>query len=494
MKILVLNGSPRPNGNTAAMVSAFVTGAVASGHKVSVVNVCQKNIHGCLGCEYCHTKGNGSCIQNDDMQKVYPLLEQAEMIVLASPIYYHGFSGQLQCTLNRIYALDKPKKLRRAALFLSSEDRNVYEGAIYTYRNSFLGYLKLEDMGIYIAFGNQNKSEELLNKLNAFGRSLMDIHEEGYSMGGHIAALSDSVTRKKVVYKNRYGMDITGELYHSKDLDMTQKHPALIVGAPYGGVKEQGPCVYGNELAQRGFVVLTFDQSFMGESGGFPRNVSSPDIFTKNFSAAVDFLGLQPLVDRKKIGTIGICGSGGFALSAAQMDTRIKAVATASMYDMSAAVRGNMDKAALQAAKEQLSAQRWVDAENSYPEYLPGFPERPIEEVPADIPEPDAEWMRFYAVKRGHHPNARGGFTTTSVLTMMNYPLLAHIDEISPRPILFVVGDRAHSKFFSENAYAAALEPKELYEVADAEHIDLYDRTDRIPFEKLAEFFKTNMK
>ena len=164
------------------------------------------------------------------------------------------------------------------------------------------------------------------------------------------------------------------------------------------------------------------------------------------------------------------------------------------MYDMSAAVRGNMDKAALQAAKEQLSAQRWVDAENSYPEYLPGFPERPIEEVPADIPEPDAEWMRFYAVKRGHHPNARGGFTTTSVLTMMNYPLLAHIDEISPRPILFVVGDRAHSRFFSENAYAAALEPKELYEVVDAEHIDLYDRTDRIPFEKLAEFFNINLK
>ena len=117
-----------------------------------------------------------------------------------------------------------------------------------------------------------------------------------------------------------------------------------------------------------------------------------------------------------------------------------------------------------------------------------------MEEVPADIPEPGAEWIRFYAVKRGHHPNTRGGFTTTSVLTMMNYPLLAHIDEISPRPILFVVGDRAHSRFFSENAYAAALEPKELYEVVDAEHIDLYDRTDRIPFEKLAEFFNINLK
>ena len=313
-------------------------------------------------------------------------------------------------------------------------------------------------------------------------------------MSGHIAALNDSVTRKKVVYKNRYGLEIMGELYYAKDMDLTQKHPVLIVGAPYGGVKEQEPCVYGNELAQRGFVVLTFDQSFMGESGGFPRNVSSPDIFTENFSAAVDFLGLQTFVDREKIGAIGICGSGGFALSAAQMDTRIKAVATASMYDMSVAVRGGQDRAALQTVKTQLAAQRWKDAENGYPEYLPGFPERPIEEVPANIPEPDAEWMRFYAVKRGHHPNARGGFTTTSALAMMNFPLLAHIDEISPRPILFVVGDQAHSRFFSENAYAAALEPKELYEVADAEHIDLYDRTDRIPFDKLAEFFRSNLK
>lgn len=312
-------------------------------------------------------------------------------------------------------------------------------------------------------------------------------------MGGHISELSQNVERRTVVYKNRYGLDISGELYLEKGVD-AEKLPALVVGAPYGGVKEQGPCVYGNELAQKGFAVLTFDQSFMGDSAGFPRHVSSPDIFTENFSAAVDFLGLQASVDRERIGVVGICGSGGFALSAAQCDTRIRAVAAVSMYDMSAAVRAGMSREEIQAAKERLSLQRWKDAENGYPEYLPGFPEHPIESVPEDIPEPGAEWFRFYALKRGHHPNARGGFTTTSDLAMMNFRLLDHIDEISPRPILFVVGDRAHSKFFSENAYAAASEPKEIYEVEDAEHIDLYDRKDRIPFERIAGFFMKNMQ
>ena len=311
----------------------------------------------------------------------------------------------------------------------------------------------------------------------------------------YIAKLSDNVNRRRVVFNNRYGINITGDLYTSKDLDESKKYPAIIVGAPYGGVKEQGPCVYANELAQRGFVALTFDQVFMGESGGFPRNVSSPDLFAESFSAAVDFLGTRVgCVDREKIGVIGICGSGGFALSAAQMDTRIKAVATVSMYDMTSAVRDSLDKAALLAAKERLSAQRWIDAENGYPEYIPSFPEQPLDAVPADIPEPAAEWFRFYAVKRGHHCNARGGFTSTSDLSMLNFRLLDFIDEISPRPILFVIGDRAHSKFFSENAFANAAEPKEIFVVEDAEHIDLYDRTDRIPFDKLEEFFKSNLK
>ena len=311
---------------------------------------------------------------------------------------------------------------------------------------------------------------------------------------GYIAPLSENVIRNSATYKNRYGMTIAADIYVAKDAKSGQKLPAIIVGAPYGGVKEQGPCVYGNELAQRGFVVLAFDQSFIGESNGEPRHVSSPDIFVENFSAAVDYLGLQNYVDRERIGAIGICGSGGFALSAAQSDTRIKAVSTVSMYDMTAAVRLGMDAAAIQANKERLSRQRWVDAENGYPEYIPMFPDTPIDKVPADMMEPDAEWFRFYALERGYHPEARGGATTTSVLALTNFRLLDYIDEISPRPILFVVGDRAHSRFFSENAYAEAKEPKEIYTVTDAEHIDLYDRVERIPFDKLEEFFQVNLK
>ena len=172
MNILVLNGSPRPNGNTAAMVAAFVEGAGENGHNITVVPVCQKKIAGCLACEYCHTKGEGKCVQKDDMQEVYPVLTEAEMIVLASPIYYHSVTGQLQCAINRIYALDKPKKLKKAALILSSGDDNVYDGAIYEYQNSFLNYLKLENMGIFTAFDKQNKSEEKLNELRKFGQSL----------------------------------------------------------------------------------------------------------------------------------------------------------------------------------------------------------------------------------------------------------------------------------------------------------------------------------
>jgi len=310
----------------------------------------------------------------------------------------------------------------------------------------------------------------------------------------YITNLSDKLQRQHVYFNNRFGIKIAADLYTLKNLDKAVKHPAIVIGPPYGGVKEQGPCVWANGLAERGFVVLAFDQPFMGESGGEPRRVSSPEMFTETFSACVDYLGLQSFVDREKIGAIGICGSGGFALSAAQCDVRIKAVATASMYDMTYASRMGQTKAQIEESKRQLAHKRWEDAENGYPEYIPSFPEQPFDKVPDDVAEPAAEWLRFYAVKRGHHPNARGGFTTASNLSFINFRLLDYIDEISPRPVLFIVGDRAHSRFFSEIAYQRAAEPKEMYFVPDAEHIDLYDRTDKIPFDKLEQFFTDNLK
>ena len=314
---------------------------------------------------------------------------------------------------------------------------------------------------------------------------------------GYIAELPDEVEREHVRFDNRYGTAIAADLYYAKSLDKGACHPALVVGAPYGGVKEQGPCVYAGELALRGFVVLTFDQVHMGESGGEPRNLSSPDLFAESFSACVDYLGVKvPFIDRGRIGAIGICGSGGFALSAASIDVRIKAVATTSMYDITGGrTMFGMPSEAIEAQKAQLCEQRWADFEAGEQRYVPSFPEVPYASVD-DLPETDPlanEWMRFYAVPRGHHPNARGGFTDTSMLSMMQFSCLQYIAEISPRPVLFVAGDRAHSRAFSEKAYDMAAEPKELFIVEDAEHIDLYDRIDLIPFDKIAEFFEGAM-
>ena len=307
-------------------------------------------------------------------------------------------------------------------------------------------------------------------------------------MSNYICRLHEQVERKHVRYRNRYGIALAGDLYTAKNMDQDRRHMAVIVGAPYGGVKEQGPAVYANELAMRGFVVLTFDACYMGGWGGKPRHVSSPDLFSENISAGVDYLGLQPFVDREKIGVIGICGSGGFALSAAAVDTRIKAVVTASMYDMSAASRLGLSSEQIQKEKEKLSQQRWVDAENGYPEYIPSFPEEPAAVIPDEMQGIFREFFEFYATKRGHHPNARGNFTSTSALSFMNYALNDHIDEISPRPVMFVVGDRAESRFFSDMAYEKAAEPKRLVVVPDCNHVDLYDDTSKIPFDEMEQF------
>lgn len=305
----------------------------------------------------------------------------------------------------------------------------------------------------------------------------------------YIFDLHDDVERTHVYYENRYGIELAGDLYMAKGADRNMKYPALVIGPPFGGVKEQGPGVYANELARRGFVVLTFDPSYHGFSGGQPRLTGSTDIYAEDFSAGVDYLGLLDYVDREQIGAIGICGSGGFALSAAAQDSRIKGVATSVMYDISS--MGNQVTGEARAAQvEALSMQRWSDAENGTPAFQNSYPDSPVEEVPADMTGNNGEFYSFYGMKRGWHPNALANVTNTSMLSLMNFPSLSHIGEIAPRPILFVVGEKAHSVMFSETAYEAASEPKELYVVPDAIHIDLYDDTEKIPFDKLETFFK----
>ena len=271
-----------------------------------------------------------------------------------------------------------------------------------------------------------------------------------------------------------------------------------MVGTPYGGVKEQGAGLYAQTMAERGFIAIAFDESFNGTSGGEPRRTSSPEIFTEDFSAGVDFLGTRPYVDRNKIGAIGICGSGGFALKAAQVDQRIKAVATASMYDMSRVTRnGWMDNISAEERTKmlvELGEQRWKDFELGPNEIAAGFPSEPQDSVPEELDPITSEFFEFYAMKRGFHPNAPAAFTLTSSRAFMNFPLLNYVESISPRPILLIIGENAHSRYFSEDAYAIAAEPKELCFVPGARHIDLYDTTDMIPFDKLESFFTINLQ
>lgn len=306
---------------------------------------------------------------------------------------------------------------------------------------------------------------------------------------------SDKVIHEKVAFRNRYGITIAADRYMPKDFDPARKYPAIVVGTPYGGVKEQGAGIYAQTMAERGFVAIAFDESYNGESGGEPRRVSSPDIFVEDFSAGVDYLGTRPFVDRERIGVIGICGSGGFAVTAAQVDQRIKAVATVSMYDMSRVKRnGWMDGMTPEQRGqylEQLGEQRWVDFGKAAPKLTPPFPD----EIPAEGPDSiTREFFEYYVAPRGHHPNSIGAFTMTSDMAFMNFPLMKYIDTISPRPILFIIGENAHSRYFSDDAYKLAAEPKELYIVPGARHIDLYDHPKYIPFDKLVAFFTEYLK
>jgi fermentation-respiration switch protein FrsA (DUF1100 family) len=316
----------------------------------------------------------------------------------------------------------------------------------------------------------------------------MAIEEDGYTF-----VLSDEVTRTPVRYRNRYGIEIAGDLYQLQNLHESVSHPSVVIGPPHGGVKEQGPGVYAQEMAKRGFVALAFDPSYNGESGGAPRHITSPELFAEDFSAGVDFLGTLPHVDRERIGAIGICGSGGFALSAAQVDTRIKAVVTAAMYDISRVQRNGWQDSSSDDDRrktlEDLAAQRWKDVDEGEPQLQPTFPE----EIPPGLDPITSEFFEYYVADRGHHPRSIGGFTVTSAMSHINFGELRHLADIAPRPILLVTGDQAHSRYFSDTIHDQATGPKELVVVPGARHIDLYDRTDLIPFDQLEKFFSENL-
>jgi fermentation-respiration switch protein FrsA (DUF1100 family) len=308
--------------------------------------------------------------------------------------------------------------------------------------------------------------------------------------------LSEKVTRQKVTFKNRYGIMLTGDLYLPKSQGKSTL-AALAISGPFGAVKEQSSGLYANEMASRGFIALAFDPSYTGESGGEPRNVASPDINTEDFSAAVDFLGLQKNVDRNSIGIIGICGWAGFALNATAVDKRIKAVATTSMYDMTRVMsKGYNDAVNLEQrtkALEDLGQQRWKDAETKT--YAPSANNLP-EKLNGNEPQFVKEYFDYYKTSRGFHPrsiNSNGSWTATNALSFMNMPILSYIKEISPRPILLIAGEKAHSRYFSEDAFKNAAEPKELVIIPNAVHVDLYDKKDKIPFDKLESFFKENL-
>ena len=307
---------------------------------------------------------------------------------------------------------------------------------------------------------------------------------------------SEQVDHSKVTFPNRYGITLAADLYIPKGA--AGKLSAIAVCGPFGAVKEQAAGLYAQTMAERGFLTIAFDPSFTGESGGTPRYVASPDINTEDFQAAVDYLSLRHDVDPEKIGIIGICGWGGLALNAAALDTRIKATVASTMYDMARVnANGHFDAEDSEAAryekKRALNAQRLTDRRNGAYALGGGV----ADPLPEDAPFFVKDYYDYYKTRRGYHPrslNSNGGWNVTGCMSFLNQPLLAYAGEIRSA-VLVMHGEKAHSCYFSRDAFAKLTgDNKELLLIPDAVHTDLYDRTDIIPFEKLARFFRENLQ
>lgn len=307
--------------------------------------------------------------------------------------------------------------------------------------------------------------------------------------------LSDKVNHDKVTFTNRFGITLAADIYTPKNAD--GKLPAIAVSGPFGAVKEQASGLYAQELAERGFLAIAFDPSYTGESGGEPRYVASPDINTEDFCAAIDFLSLRDDADPERIGILGICGWGGMAINAAAIDTRIKATVASTMYDISR-VRANGYFDSMSAddryeLRRQLNEQRTEDARNGSYELGGGV----IDPLPEDAPQFVRDYHAYYKTPRGYHKrslNSNGGWNKTSSLSFINAPILAYSDEIRSA-VLVIHGEKAHSRYFSEDAFRKLKgDNKELLIIDGASHVDLYDRKDIIPFDKIEAFFRENLK
>lgn len=332
----------------------------------------------------------------------------------------------------------------------------------------------------------------LVSSLSAIGADMSNGADNFYS--------SDEVTVQKVNFKNQYQMNVAGNLFIPKKLNGKTRNPAIVVGHPMGAVKEQSANLYATKMAERGFVTLSLDLSFWGESEGQPRNAVSPDIYAEDFSAAVDFLSAQPFVDKERIGAIGICGSGSFVISAAKIDPRMKAIATVSMYDMGAVNRNGLKHSQTleqrRAIIAQATQQRNVEFAGGETLYTSGT----VHQLDESTHPIQREFYDFYRTPRGEFTPSSSSKdltthpTLTSNIKFMNFYPLNDIETISPHPMLFIAGADAHSREFSEEAYKLAGQPKELVIIPGAGHVDLYDRVNLIPFDKLTSFFQSNLK
>ncbi|CAG7938836.1 unnamed protein product [Penicillium salamii] len=328
----------------------------------------------------------------------------------------------------------------------------------------------------------------------------MSVMAQNLSYGADNFYRSNNVTVQPISFPTQYQTTVAANIFYLKDQNNSAA-PAIVVGHPMGAVKEQSANLYATKLAEHGFITVSIDIPFWGGSEGEPRNAVLPDLYAEAFSAAVDYLGTQNLtsVDRERIGGLGICGSGSFVISAAKLDPRLRAIATASMYDMGTLARqGLQNSTSVDQLKETIAGaaqQRWTEIDGGEPQYTSGT----LNHLTANATPVEREFYDYYRTERGEFtpvgstPELTTHPTLSSFAKFVNFYPFSGIETISPRPLLFISGDQAHSREFSEYAYSRAAEPKELLWVPGAGHVDLYDRTELIPFQRLTQFFQTNL-